>query len=62
MTGDRENDSTWGLQNQDREHLSELRSTIRRLARLADSGSAVAAVGEAWDALDRMLDDDVRST
>jgi hypothetical protein len=56
--GDEDSSNAWQLTDDDRWLLGELRNAVRRLAVIAPTGNDLIAVGEVWQALDAILDDE----
>jgi hypothetical protein len=50
------NEGAWSLEDRDRQLLGDLRDSIRKLASLTRSGLDLVALGEAWDAVERILE------
>lgn len=47
----------WDLNNRDKAMVGDLITAVRKLVPLAHSGNDLAAIGEAWDSLEMVLED-----
>lgn len=54
--GDKHASDAWQLTEDDRWLLGQMRNAVRSLAVIAPTGNDLIAVGEAWQALDAILD------